>query len=189
MGGGALVYLLALLGREIAPEASSAAIGLLLAARGAGTGIGPVTARALFRDPGIWPRVLAASLVFGGVCYAVLAFLPWGWGVAILVGLAHTAGGTQWVLATVLLQRRTEDRYRGRVFATEWLLLMLADSFSILVASLLLDAGIVDLRGAFLLFGLVLIVAAVAWSLVALPAEDRLRREEQLLATEGWTAD
>ena len=44
------------------------------------------------------------------------------------------------MLSTVLLQHRTEDRYRGRVFATEWLLLTGADTLSILAASVLLES-------------------------------------------------
>lgn len=171
LGGGALIYLLALLGREMSPTSPSAAIGFLLAVRGIGTGIGPFSARILFRDSRYWPTVIGACFVFTGLCYAALSFLPWTWAVAALVGIAHTAGGTQWVLSTILLQRRTVDRFRGRVFATEWLMLTLADATSIFVASMLIDRGILDLRGAFLVFGLALLAAGVLWSLVVLPIE------------------
>lgn len=176
MGAGALVYLLALLGPEMAPHAGSAAIGFLMAARGAGTGIGPFTARALFPDPVSWPRVLGVGLAFAGLCYGALSYSPWGWGLVVLVCLAHSAGGMQWVLSTVLLQQRTEDRFRGRIFATEWLLLALANSASIFVASWLIDAGVLDLRETFRLFGGVLVATAVVWSAIVLPAEERARR-------------
>ena len=37
---------------------------------------------------------------------------------------AHAASGANWVFSTVLLQQRTIDAYRGRVFASEMLLVL-----------------------------------------------------------------
>ena len=49
------------------------------------------------------------------------------------------------------------------MFATEWLLLTLADTASILVASILLERGVIDLRQGFALFAGVQIVCGVLW--------------------------
>ncbi len=172
VAGGALVYLLTLLGEQVAPEALAAGIGVLFAARGLGTGIGPVVARALFQDQARWPLLLGACIAVSGLCYAAVGLAPWLlWLIIGLVVAAHTASGANWVLATVLLQKRTEDRFRGRVFATEWLLVMLADTVSILVASVLLEYGVLDLRLCFQVFALVQILSGLLWIALVVPRE------------------
>ena len=64
----------------------------------------------------------------------------------------------------MLLQARTEDRLRGRVFATEWLLIMVADALSILLASLAIEHHIVDLAQAVAILALVQIASGLAWA-------------------------
>jgi hypothetical protein len=180
IAGGALVYMLTLLGDRVTTTALAAGIGILFMARGIGTGIGPIVARSIFQDESRWPAVLGACIAFSGVCYGVVGFVPWiPWGdaafsllvVIALVVLAHAASGANWVLTTVLLQKRTEDRYRGRVFATEWLLVMSAEAASILVASLLLEVQWLDLRTAFQVFAVVQVICGALWLLVVVPKE------------------
>lgn len=175
VGGGGLVFMLTLVGEQATPEDTSIGIGLLFAARGIGTGIGPVVARALFRDASTWPTLLGASIAISGVFYAgVSAFPAVGLAVvAALVAVAHAASGTNWVLATVLLQTRTEDRYRGRVFSTEWLFVMVTDAASILTASLLIDSGTLTLSQAILAFALVQSACGLAW-LALVPRRERV---------------
>ena len=176
LGGGALVYLLALLAGEVSPAAPAAAMGVLFAVRGLGTGIGPVVGRRLFLNPTRWPGIMGAAILFSGVAYAAVGTLPWSWVVILPIVLAHAASGANWVFASVLLQQRSEDRYRGRVFATEWLLIMLADSVSILAGSLLLERGVLDLRGAFFAFGGLQVLCGLAWLVWVVPRE---RAEER----------
>ena len=172
VAGGALVYSLTLLGNEVAPEALAAGIGILFAVRGMGTGIGPVVARAVFKDQNQWPLIMGIFIAVTGLCYLGIGLIPWTLGVVVvLVMVAHSPSGANWVLATVLLQKRTEDRIRGRVFATEWLLLMLADTASILTASLLLETGILDLRTCFQTFALLQILCGLLWIVLVVPKE------------------
>ena len=172
IAGGALVYSLTLLGNEVAPQALAAGIGILFAVRGLGTGIGPVVARAVFKDQNQWPLIMGVFIIVTGLCYLSIGSIPWTLGaVVVLVMLAHTPSGANWVMATVLLQKRTEDRVRGRVFATEWLLLMLADTASILTASLLLETGILDLRTSFLAFALLQMLCGLLWIVLVVPKE------------------
>ncbi len=171
LAGGALVYMLALAGEAIDPDSKDIAIGALFAARGVGTGIGPVLARRFFSDRRIWPALLGSCVAFSGAVYAVFSFLPWSYALVLLVVLAHSASGANWVLATVMLQERTEDIFRGRVFATEWLLVMLADTVSILVASLLLETGTIGLRAAFGVFGCTMIAFGFVWLRIVVPLE------------------
>ncbi|GIV60816.1 MAG: MFS transporter [Rhodothermaceae bacterium] len=171
--GGALVYMLTLLGETLTPGATSVGIGVLFAARGFGTGVGPVLARAFFRERRRWPVLIGACITFSGLCYGLVGGLPWTYAVAVFVVAAHATSGANWVLSTVLLQERTVDRYRGRVFATEWLLVMLADTASILTASLLLEAGLLDLRGGFLTFAAFQVLCGLGWLAGIVPHEQR----------------
>ncbi|MFP4227748.1 MAG: MFS transporter [Salinivenus sp.] len=179
IAGGGLVYMLALLGDRIAPGALGAGIGVLFMARGLGTGIGPILTRRFFQDRHQWPAVIGAAIAVCGGCYAVVGVLPWTSttaGIAALcvfVVAGHAASAGNWVLSTVMLQKRTVDRYRGRVFSTEWLLVMSAESISILGASTALELGWVELAGAIQLFAGLQVVSGLAWLLVVVPRERR----------------
>lgn len=179
MGGGALVFLLALLGEQIAPAEASVSIGVLFAARGIGTGIGPVMVRAWIKDESRWPLVIGTCIIITGAGYMlagwVAAVFTASYLVALPVMLAHTAGGSNWVFSTVLLQQRVVDQYRGRVFATEWLLVMGMESLSIFAASLILEMGLLSLTGVILLFGGIAVVSGVFWLFFVVPAEKRDR--------------
>lgn len=171
IAGGGLVFLLALLGEALRPEAASVAIGILFAARGLGTGIGPIIARSMAKDRNHWPVILGACISVSGLCYLTIGFLPWTYWMVALIIVGHATSGANWVLSNVLLQERTEDRWRGRVFATEWLAVMVADTVAILAASLILDGEVLDLRGVLLLLAGLQFLCGVAWILVVVPRE------------------
>ena len=122
-------------------------IGLLYAARGLGTGIGPIAARAGVAERH-WPTMFGLGLAVTGLCYLTVGRVGWGVWLPLLVVLAHAPSGANWVASTVLLQKRTPDRYRGRVFATEWLLITLVDAVAILAVAALLETGWATLRQA-----------------------------------------
>jgi hypothetical protein len=173
LGGGALVYMLAMLGQEFAAGTPAVGIGILYAARGFGTGVGPMAVRKWVPDETFWPLLLGLGVVASGVAYMLIGGAPWGLWVLALVAIAHAPSGANWVASSVLLQKRTVDRYRGRVFSTEWLLVTLADSMSILAASLLMEAGWLGLRSGIALFGGVQILSGLVWILVVVPREKR----------------
>ena len=170
LGGGALVYALTLIGESWWPAAPAMGIGLLYSARGLGTGIGPIAARAGVAERH-WPAMFGLGLVMTGLCYLTMGRIGWGVWLPLLVVLAHAPSGANWVTSTVLLQKRTPDRYRGRVFATEWLLITLVDSLSILAVAVLLETGRLSLRAAVLAFAGVEMLAGIAWLLTVTPAE------------------
>ena len=180
VGGGGLVLALALIGDRLFPSAGTTGIGVLFAARGLGTGLGPVLARSLFRDARRWPAVLGACVVVSAVAYAGVAVAgDVRWAIVALVVLAHAASGANWVLSTTLLQDRAEDRYRGRVFATDWLLVTLVQSVSIVATSLLLESG---LGVGAVVLGLAVVEggAGVLWLLTVVPAEARMAGGEEV---------
>ncbi len=178
LGGAALVYMLALLCEQVAPERAAGALGLLFAARGLGTGVGPIAVRAWLPDERRWPLMIGLGIAASGAFYLGVGAVPWGWWLIALVLLAHAPSGANWVASSVLLQKRTEDRFRGRVFSTEWLLIMAVDSVSIFAASLLLEAGRLDLRAAIAVFALLQIGCGVLWVLSVVPRERRAEAVE-----------
>jgi predicted MFS family arabinose efflux permease len=141
MGGGILT-LLAVFGEKIFPVGHSAAtgIGVLFAARGIGTAVGPIVAR---RISGEGKKRMQFSIgiafLIGGVFYiafgAATSFIV----ALIVLGIAHTGGSILWVFSTVLLQRGVEDNFRGRVFAAELALLTLTMAVSNYATGVLLD--------------------------------------------------
>ena len=173
LGGGALVYMLALLGEDLMPGSPALGIGLLYGLRGLGTGIGPIAVRSWLPDEKRWPLMMGVGIVISGLCYVGVSVVPWLLGIGLLVVLAHAPSGANWVASTVLLQKRTVDSFRGRVFSAEWLAVTLADSISILTASLLLESGSVSLSTGVLVFAVVQILCGTLWAVLVVPAERR----------------
>ena len=170
LGGGGLIYLATLAGEQLVDGRAALGIGLVFSARGLGTGLGPILARTWFKDQRTWPAVLGACIVASGVFYAQ----PGLWSVSLamlaFVFTAHVASGANWVLSTVLLQERADDDFRGRVFATQFLLLTLFETISTLVASALVEAGM-SLSTGFLVFGGFRVVCGLAWLALIVPRE------------------
>ena len=171
VGGGGLVYMLALLGEKLNPAAPAVGMGVLYSARGLGTGIGPVVMRKFLPHESRWPAMMGLGIAASGVGYLVIGSIPWAVVLVLVVVMAHAPSGANWVASSVLLQKRTEDRFRGRVFATEWLAIAMVDSLSILGASLLLEWAEVTLPTAILVFAVIQIACGVIWLLVVVPAE------------------
>jgi len=173
LGGGALVYMLALLGEVVMPASPALGIGLLYGVRGLGTGIGPIAVRSWLPDEKRWPLMMGIGIVASGLCYIAVGVVPWLVAIGFLVVLAHAPSGANWVASTVLLQQRTVDSFRGRVFSAEWLAVTLADSISILTASLLLESGSISLSTGLLVFAVVQVLCGTLWIALVVPAERR----------------
>lgn len=168
---GALVYLLILVAEDILLM-GSVGLGILYAARGVGTGIGPVIGRRIFKRESSWVKAMGYCMVFAGVMYALLSGSETLFLITLLVVIAHAASGSNWVMSTVLLQRRAPDTFRGRVFSTEWLLFTLSQSVSVTIAALLLEFDLLTIRQTILLFSLMLSSIGVFWLMKIAPAEE-----------------
>jgi len=175
---GALVYLLIIVAEDILLMGSMG-LGLLYAARGVGTGIGPVLSRRVFRDERTWIRGMGICMVFCGLFYFLVGLTGSLFLMLILVAIAHMASGASWVMSTVLLQRRTPDTLRGRAFSTEWLLFTLAQSVSVTSASLVLEFNILTVEQVIGLFALVLIVLGAGWLIRVAPKEASYNAEPE----------
>lgn len=167
---GALVYMLIIVAEDILLM-GSVGLGILYAARGIGTGIGPVLGRRLFRRESGWIRAMGLFMIFCGLMYCITSWLSSIVFMSIFVLLAHMASGSNWVMSTVLLQRRSPDPFRGRVFSTEWLLFTLAQSVSVTIASLILEYELLSIRESMLVFAILLILSGSFWLIKIAPKE------------------
>lgn len=167
---GALVYLLILIAEDVLLM-GSIGLGVLYAARGVGTGIGPVIGRRIFKEESSWVKAMGYCMVFAGISYAFVSGLESIVWISLLVTSAHLASGSNWVMSTVLLQRRAPDIFRGRVFSTEWLLFTLSQSISVTFAAIMLEFGILSIRQTVLLFAMLLVGIGIFWLLKIAPAE------------------
>ncbi len=167
---GALVYLLIIVSEDILMM-GSIGLGLLYAARGIGTGIGPVVGRRVFKNERKWVKAMGICMVLCGLFYLMVGFTNSLLLMLLLVMIAHMASGANWVMSTVLLQRRTPDTFRGRAFSTEWLLFTLAQSVSVTAASLILEFNILSIEQTIGLFAFVLMLLGSGWLLRVVPLE------------------
>ena len=68
---------------------------------------------------GIVFAFVLASRLFDGVMGARRSLI-----VCLAVALAHSGGSIAWVFSTTLLQKYTDDKFRGRVFSAEFAFMM-----------------------------------------------------------------
>lgn len=164
--GGGILTLLAVFGEKIFPVGASAAtgIGVLFAARGIGTAVGPIVAR---RISGEGKKRMQVSI---GIAFLIGGAFYMAFGVAnsfvlalIVLGIAHCGGSILWVFSTVLLQRAVEDSFRGRVFAAELALLTLTMAISNYATGEMLDRFGMSARTVAVAIGALFLVPGVAW--------------------------
>jgi MFS family permease len=184
---GALVYMLIIAAEELLMM-GSIGLGILYAARGVGTGIGPVVGRRVFKKEDTWVRGMGIFMMAAGLMYAMVSLSETLLFMVLFVMLAHMASGSNWVMSTVLLQRRAPDRFRGRVFSLEWLLFTVAQSISVTAAALILEFDLLTLRQTMGVFSLMLFAAGLFWLFQIAPHENnRQKLREQILNKQRQT--
>ncbi|PXY76966.1 MAG: MFS transporter, partial [Methanobacteriota archaeon] len=171
--GGGLVYMLILVGADIGLGEVAAGIGLLFAARGVGTGLGPILARYAFTNRENWSLLIGRLVSVCGIGYIAMGWLSWGWWVALFVVFSHAASGANWVISTVLLQERSEDEWRGRMFSTDFLLLTMVNGISTLAASLILEYTDIGLRELVQIFAVGQLLSGIFWVMLIAPGEKK----------------
>ena len=186
--GGGLVYMLVLIGANGEFGEVAAGIGILFAARGIGTGIGPILARYVFSDRSWWPFLLGILVSTCGLGYLIIGLFQWGLWITVLIIISHAASGANWVLSTVLLQERSEDEWRGRMFATDFLLMTSVNGFSTMAASLMLEYTDIGLRSAMLLFATLQIFSGLLWIGITRPGEKKYASMTQALERQRTVA-
>jgi hypothetical protein len=108
-------------GRGINPTGGAMlGMSILLGGRGLGALFGPLISA---RWAGQNDHRLRLGILFGYITialgYGLIGVSRSVWMAAACAMLAHAGGSTVWVFSSTLLQLRTEDRFRGRVFAAD----------------------------------------------------------------------
>jgi MFS family permease len=164
--GGGILTLLAVFGEKIFPVGKSAAtgIGVLFAARGIGTAVGPIVARRISGEGKQRMQVsIGIAFLIGGAFYTAFGMATSFIVALIALGLAHTGGSILWVFSTVLLQRGVKDSFRGRVFAAELALLTLTMAVSNYATGELLDRFGFSPRAVAIGIGAFFLLPGVVW--------------------------
>jgi MFS family permease len=164
LGGG--LSLLVVFGEKLFPIAGHGALamGLLYASRGVGAGIGPIVGDHLMRDreSRMW-RGISVSFLLMGCAYIGLSRAPNLLLAMLALMLAHMGGSNVWVTTTTLLQMHTTDRIRGRVFALDAGMIMLAISSSNFVIGMGLDTWNFTARQWAAGMGVTLLIPCLLW--------------------------
>jgi MFS family permease len=138
---------------------------LLMGCRGVGALLAPFVSSPL---AGMSERRLRWGILAGYLCgalgYAWLAVAPDIWQACAAIVFAHLGASTVWIFSTTLLQVYTEDRFRGRVFSTEFAFAMLSASVMNFTAGCLIDAGM-GVRQVSLLTAALVLIPITAWTL------------------------
>lgn len=164
--GGGILTLLAVFGEKVFPLGKDAAagIGVLFAARGIGTAVGPIVARRISGDgKKRMQNSIGIAFLIGGVFYMAFGAAPSFVVALIFLGIAHMGGSILWVFSTVLLQRSVEDNFRGRVFAAELALLTLTMAVSNYTTGELLDRFGFSPRVVAVGIGALFLLPALVW--------------------------
>jgi MFS family permease len=171
-------------GQGLTPErAAMLSMSLLLGARGLGALLGPlVTARWAGRSEARLERGVLFGYLAVAAGYALIGVAPNVWVACACIALGHFGGSTVWVFSTTLLQLRSEDRYRGRVFAADLGLCMFTIAVGAFVCGRLVDAGISP-RTLVTATGFLMVVPASLWAWAM-----RFEREQQPAEVEARRA-
>lgn len=141
-------------------------LGLMYAAVGLGTGVGPLVLRRVWGDSRagiLWAIVISFALMSVGVMSVGLApSLPW---LLIAVFVRTFGTGGLWVFSATMLQSLTGDEFRGRVFAFEFTMLTLAQSIGTLWAGFAQDRLQLHVQSIFTIMALVSGFVTLGWLL------------------------
>lgn len=166
-GGGLAGVYLVLMGANITGFGAAFGFGLFFFARGIGTGLGPIIARNAFTNSSRWPSLVGQLIVASGFFYLLVGLTLdiELWLTVVLVIIAHSASGANWVLSTILTQQWVEDEIRGRVFSTDMLILSLSFSLSTSVAGYLMEYTDLSMRNGIIIFSSVMMLSGAIFTL------------------------
>ncbi len=139
-------------------------LGLVYAATGLGTALGPILLRQWIGDS------RAASLRAITIGFVMLILGVTGLGLANLLSVVLVmtvvrgiGSGAVWVFSSALLQKIVTDEYRGRVFSFEFAVLTLTQSFSVLWAGFAMDSLGMGVQQVLLSMGLAGVAMLLIW--------------------------
>jgi MFS family permease len=148
-----------------AKSAGMLGMSILMGARGLGALIGPAAGAYLSGSNQRRMRLgIALGFGLGALGYIVLGQAPNMLVASACLVLAHAGGSLIWVFSTTLLQLNTDDKFRGRVFSSEFAFMTISMSASNALAGTFIDAK-VPVETMTSLVGAAMIIPGVLWVL------------------------
>jgi MFS family permease len=139
-------------------------LGLVYAATGIGTALGPILMRQWLGDS------RSASLLAITIGFVMLTIGVVGLGLAnmfsvvlVMTIVRGIGSGAAWVFSSALLQKLVTDEYRGRVFAFEFAIFTLTQSISVLWAGFAMDSLGLGVQQVLLSMGIAGTAATLVW--------------------------
>ncbi len=163
---GGSMLLLVIFGERIFPiEGHGAlAVGLLYAAHGVGSGIGPLLGDRLsggFQDK-MW-KSIGISFFVTAAAFIAFSCSPTLLPALLFLMIVYMGSSNIWVMSTSLLQINTSDHVRGRVFSVDFGMFMLMIAVSNYLMGLGLDTWGFSARQLAAGLGFVMIVPGILW--------------------------
>ena len=138
---------------------------VLLGARGLGALLGPLFTA---RWAGNLERRLEQAIFWGylgtAAGYMLLGVSGHLWQACVCVLVGHFGASTVWVFSTTLLQLRTDDKFRGRVFAADLGFFMLSIAVGAYMAGRFVDWGFAA-RHVASAAGALMLIPATLWGM------------------------
>lgn len=146
-----------------AAQSAVLAMTFLMGARGIGALTGPLAASPWAGGLGSRMRAgILAAFMGSALGYMALSRAPNLTLACLAVAIAHAGGSVVWVFSTTLLQRYSDDAFRGRVFAADLGFCMLMMAISGALASVAIDHG-AGVRTVAFSTGIAMLLPAMAW--------------------------
>jgi MFS family permease len=145
-------------------ENGSTSLGLIYAAAGIGTGLGPILARTFTRDNDRRLRLaLTISYGIGAIGLAITAPLA-GFAMVLLGTFISSLGrGINWTFSSQLLLEWLPDKVRGRVFSSEFAMFTLASAVSSAIGGWVLDSTNLGMSDMLWWMTALLVIPGVLW--------------------------
>lgn len=164
MGGVLLLFAVLAHGPMAAQYDPAFVIAVLYAARGVGTGLGPLLARRFIGQRGAaLNRTIGYAFLQSSVFFVLFGTVEGLAAATVLLVIGHMGTAAAWVYSTVALQLEVDENVRGRVFAVELGAYTLSYSLFIYATGVAVDDLGWDPLAVAKIIGAVLAIPGVLW--------------------------
>ncbi len=126
-----------------AKTAGIVGMSMLMGARGVGALIGPSIGTHVAGPNQRRMRVgISLGFLLSSMGYVALGYAPTMALACLCLVVAHAGGSIIWVFSSTMLQLNTEDKFRGRVFSSEFAFMTISMSISSSLAGMFIDKGV-----------------------------------------------
>lgn len=168
-------------------EGGATSLGIIFAAVGAGTGIGPILIRRLIGDrQRSLRRILAPMYLLAAIGLVVAAQLNSFETVLLGMFLRTFAVGSIWVFTTQLLYQVVPQEYQGRVFSIDIAFFTLGSAIAGAIGGWALDATPIGEAGLMWILAGAGLVPGLLWMLWMRFGGGSAQQAEQVDPSEGW---